>query len=159
MGLERLRPMLWWCNLTGILPFGMELQPGPDGPIYKRVTFSFKSPAIWWSIIIGFLLVGNLSALTLTLVRYAATHKETVLNRGIDFADWAARFHYAHYAALTVVSFFLVTKHKIMKEVVEDVNLVDSDISAYVKPTCKTTSMTIIGFMVTCVWVVVSKIN
>ncbi len=153
MGLERLRPMLWWCNLTGILPFGMELQPGPNGPIFKRATFSFKSPAVWWSIIIGLLLVGNSSTLILTVTQYAATHNQTVINGGINFRNMAAKFHYAHYAALTTISFFLVTKYKMMKEAAEAINLVDIKIAALVKSTCKTTSMTIIAFLITCILV------
>ncbi len=151
MGLERLRPMLWWCNLTGILPFGMELQQGPNGPIFKRVTFSFKSPAIWWSIITSFVLVGNFSTLILSLLQHNPSPSKNV---GINFKDLAARFHYIHYAVLTALSFFLVMKYKLMKEAVEDIHLVDINIARHiVKPSCKTTSMTIIAFLISSGWV------
>ena len=48
-GLERLRSLILWANVVGVLPFRMDLDPVTGK--FRRFTFSWKGPFVYWSVI------------------------------------------------------------------------------------------------------------
>lgn len=61
-GLERLRILLLWTNVTGLLPFRMELDR--DSGKFHGFLFSYRHPLTWWLVI----------WLTLQLAIFAVVH-------------------------------------------------------------------------------------
>ena len=43
--LQHLRPFVWFCHLSGFIPFRMRIDPETK---FQRFTFSFRHPLTWW---------------------------------------------------------------------------------------------------------------
>ena len=48
-GLERLRSLILWANVVGVLPFRMELDSVTGK--FRRFTFSWKDPFVYWPVL------------------------------------------------------------------------------------------------------------
>lgn len=77
--LYQLRPLIWMCQLSGLLPFYMEFDP--DTKKFRKFSFSWKRPMTWWFV---FLCIGQFAFLIFDIrISWIAFYQNDVIKSNI----------------------------------------------------------------------------
>ena len=136
-GLERFRGLVLWGNVAGFLPFRMELDR--DSGKFRRFTFSWRDPLVYWHIILFVLQTFLVVYLELTSKR---TQYLASLNPNLQITYHVMR-HYL--TVLSYVPYLLLYRWKDLQTAVKYAIKFDRMMSDVTHKPCKMKRRIFIG--------------